>query len=1372
MSDETTTRDQTNEPSAAETTGDGTLPAAGVAPEAGPQAPGGPRDVPAHDFERVLAAELDAIRRGRALRRGAEPAEPEELPDRVPAGSAIADAHDARLTGLAVSGGGIRSATFNLGVIQALARLGLLRRFDYLSVNSGGGYIGSWLSSWVRRKGLREVERALAADACRNEEPPEEPVGDGQADPFEDEGRAASGQEVEAGPVRFLRRFSNYLTPQLGLFSADTWTLVATYLRNLLLNLVVVILVLGVILLSPRLVLLLSRVFDRDDAYGLILGAVLALAVAIGFIGLNLAEMIPERSHRWSWFSRQGWIQALVVLPLFVAAWLAALWLWYSEAGALADEGGVELGHRDLLLGRWLGERPLFGWYADAGLDAPAFEPLAWALLAALVYGGVWVLGGIIYWAWSTIRRRERPRWTARVWRAVIVSAPVAGAVGGALIYSLTAAAHGLEGLLESEYRTGSWHLLHINVWKAPGIILIFLLTAFAHTGLMGRAFPESMRQWWSRLGAWMLIYSITWVGLFGIAIYGPIVLALLGQWIFAAVTATWAGATAAGVVVGRETAEAEAGGNRSSGRVKKLVIAAAPQIFIVGVLALVALGLHAVLSPAEPLETGAVVRTAEAGEAEPQLYPGSAPPAAYGPMEQAMAAERLSTDCGFFWVDDPEGTEPARRRIDAGRVLQCHSERLWKGTTPGRTLGLLGILLAGALVFSWRVDINEFSMHLFYRNRLIRAYLGASNDEREAQPFTGFDPEDDLALADFVPEHGYDGPYPIHNATLNLVAGQELAWQERKGASFVFTPLATGFEVHEGKTTRKLEEHGFRPTQSYRQTEHGVSVGTAVAISGAAASPNMGASTTPAMAFLLTVFNVRLGWWLGNPRHRKTWYRMGPRVGAAALLAELFGSTDEESRYVYLSDGGHFENLAVYELVRRRCRFILASDAGADPESTFEDLGNAIRKCCTDFGIEIDIDTERIFHDPQDRRSLWHCAVGSIRYDKVDPGASPGVLLYLKASLTGDEARDVLAYGVRSPTFPHESTGDQFFGESQFESYRKLGEHVAMTVFDRADDAVRELSQEVLMVRLQEAWYPPSGAPQGAFTQHARQLDALFERLRESQDLRFLLQQIYPEWRVLVSQLPERRGEPRPEPELWLPDTHDELAAGFLFCHSLIQVMENVYLDLALESEHSHPDNRGWLNLFKHWTWSGMVRATWAITAGTFGARFQNFCRRRLGFEPGRLLIEEHRLRAGEADALLTRMRSEHRLNFLEESLVRGLLEKNRGELAPDRLFVLRMEVREPMAAPGAEAEEMRFTFGFAVARGGDLVFIRIQDHVRKMGLGRKALAELVREHGITGVDTPHHDRMPDYVQTRPAEARIDTLRELFGSVLGDGVR
>jgi hypothetical protein len=1094
-------------------------------------------------------------------------------------------------------------------------------------------------------------------------------------------------------------------------------------------------------------------VLERADAL-LVLGlAVAFLLVAIVWMGLNLATIFPEKPREWPWFTGQGWVQGLVVLPLFAAAWLAALWLWLSEAGALAelapDEGG-----RDLLLARWLAEH--WDWYASTGLGAQQFEVFAWALSAAAVYLAVWLFSGFLYLAFGRLRRRQRPAWEGRVWRVVIATAPLAGAVGGTLLFGLTALSEALEGVYQLAGVEASWHLLHVNVWKPPGVIAVFIITAFVHTGLMGRAFPESMRQWWSRLGAWMLIYSVTWLGLFGIAIYGPIVLALAGQWALAALSAGWAGATVAGVAVGRESARAETTVEVPS-LWRRLVVAAAPQIFIVGLLALVALGLHLILSPHH-------VEPAAAGAGPAATAAASRPTAADPPAIEAMGSTGLSDECRFFWASDADGMRGLPRPVDAALVLRCHSQRLWNGTTAGRTLALLGVLLVAGIVLSWRVDINEFSMHQFYRNRLIRAYLGASNGARRAHPFTGFDPGDDLALAGFTPAHDYDGPYPIHNITLNLVAGKELAWQERKGASFVFTPLATGFEVHDAAESRTLEAAGFRPTAGYRQTDNGISLGTAMAISGAAASPNMGAGTTSAMAFLLTVFNVRLGWWLGNPRHKKTWPRMGPSVGAAAMLAELFGSTDDTSRYVYLSDGGHFENLGVYELVRRRCRFILASDAGADPESTFQDLGNAIRKCCTDFGIEIEIDTARLLHEAQNRRSPWHCAVGAIRYDKVDPGAAPGVLLYIKASLTGDESRDVLTYGVDRPTFPHESTADQWFGESQFESYRKLGQHVALKVLSRADDDLVSLSQEALMVRLQEAWYPPSGTSEGTFTRHAGQVEELFERLRADPKLHFLIEQIYPEWQAIAAQV----GEVGPrQPSRWLPASHDELIAGFLFCHALIQQMENVYLDLDLESQYAHPDNRGWMNLFKHWTWAGMVRATWAVTVGTFGARFQSFCRRRLGFEPGVLDVEEHRLPDGSPEQMLKGLEANGTLNFLEVMLVRDFLELNAEAAPPDRLLVLRVAVGDPTTVAGGPSNGFRFTFGFALASGDRLLFLRVQDHLRKMGLGRSALRRLVREHGITRVETVPEERLPPYSRSRAGEARGAALRALFESVV-----
>ena len=101
-----------------------------------------------------------------------------------------------------------------------------------------------------------------------------------------------------------------------------------------------------------------------------------------------------------------------------------------------------------------------------------------------------------------------------------------------------------------------------------------------------------------------------------------------------------------------------------------------------------------------------------------------------------------------------------------------------------------------------------------------------------------------------------------------------------------------------------------------------------AVTISGAAASPNEGYHSSPSVAFLLTVFSVRLGSWFQNPRRPEVWRKPGPAHGLKPLLSELFGLSNDRSDFVYLSDGGHFEGLGIYELVRRRCRFIVACDA------------------------------------------------------------------------------------------------------------------------------------------------------------------------------------------------------------------------------------------------------------------------------------------------------------------------------------------------------------------------------------------------------------------------------------------------------------
>jgi hypothetical protein len=221
-----------------------------------------------------------------------------------------------------------------------------------------------------------------------------------------------------------------------------------------------------------------------------------------------------------------------------------------------------------------------------------------------------------------------------------------------------------------------------------------------------------------------------------------------------------------------------------------------------------------------------------------------------------------------------------------------------------------------------------------------------------------------------------------------------------------------------------------------------------------------------------MTILNVRLGWWLGNPRRDGPSSRPGPKFALKSLLGELFALSDGRSAYVNVSDGGHFDNLGIYELVRRRCPFIIACDAEADPFFRFEGLGGAIRKCRADFGVEIIINPTHI------RGSKHHCVLGTIEY----PDAPMGQLLYIKASLTGDEPEDVQQYSTAHDTFPHESTGDQFFSESQFESYRQLGIHEIRSVFEgvqsrpsaETEESIRLIFQELARKRTS----PPPGTP------------------------------------------------------------------------------------------------------------------------------------------------------------------------------------------------------------------------------------------------------------------------------------------------------
>jgi hypothetical protein len=165
-----------------------------------------------------------------------------------------------------------------------------------------------------------------------------------------------------------------------------------------------------------------------------------------------------------------------------------------------------------------------------------------------------------------------------------------------------------------------------------------------------------------------------------------------------------------------------------------------------------------------------------------------------------------------------------------------------------------------------------------------------------------------------------------------------------------------------------------------------------------------------------------------------------------------MLGSMDERGPWINLSDGGHIENLGVYELLRRRCKYIVAIDGEEDARMTFHGLTTLQRLAAIDLGvaIEADLDDLRLTNAGLSRSHFRFCR---IRYPKVERDSEDefGYLLYVKLSLTGNEGEFLRRYRLDEPAFPHHSTADQFFSEAQFEAYRSLGEHVGNKLFLRA---------------------------------------------------------------------------------------------------------------------------------------------------------------------------------------------------------------------------------------------------------------------------------------------------------------------------------
>ena len=808
------------------------------------------------------------------------------------------DNEEIPLSALCISGGGIRSATFALGAIQALAEKGVLAGFDYLSTVSGGGYVGGWLTAWKQREhGLDKIIPQL------------KPI-------------APDPAEGAPDPVQHLREYNNYLTPKLGLLSTDTWTLAATIGRNMMLNWLVLVPILLFVLMIPRLVLAVARLGVTmqggvaDYADGAILDAIPVLsgtlfAIAV-FNALRYLPGVGNRNRSEFDFLRYCFAPFIGAAVTFIAF---DSWHYSNDPGYPT----VLPEFSDLLL--WFTASCAAGWVAYL------------------------IVGGKAIW--------KRPRAIAGLSIAILL----VGASTATCAWLLTA----------KFYQEASW-AVYVTV-AAPLLLLAFMFAVVLFVGFTSNLLEDEDREWLSRAAAWMLLFIVSWVSLCVLVLLAPswvLKSATLGKRAFLAV----AGAAGGGI--------SALGGLSSKTKVKKG-------------------------GDRPELSTGGLVLDVAAKLAAPVF------------VAVFLTGLAVLTDWLLFETGLLAGT--GTPWWEHGLVIE---------NTHAVSLLILALSFLGfGVLMGHYININKFSLHGMYRNRLIRAYLGASGNRDDANKFTGFAQSDNLQMSELQPELK---PFHVFNMALNLVHGSRLAWQQRKAESFTVTPLYSGHCTL-----------GYRPSAQYGGPK-GITLGTAITISGAAASPNMGYHSSPVIGFIMTLFNARLGAWMGNPGKAgaKTWQKSGPSSAIASLIKEAFGLTNDTNEYVYLSDGGHFENLALYEMVRRGCRSIIVLDSGCDPEFKYEDLGNALRKIRIDQKIPIEFDQSlKLLLAKQTR-----FAIAKVRYSALDEKRQDGYLLYIKPMMLGGEPPDVVAYQGANRDFPHQSTSDQWFNESQTESYRMLGAH------------------------------------------------------------------------------------------------------------------------------------------------------------------------------------------------------------------------------------------------------------------------------------------------------------------------------------------
>lgn len=921
--------------------------------------------------EQLIRAERNALAEGRMARRGADPTFP--------------------WTGLALSGGGIRSATFSLGVLQALARNDLLKHFDFISSVSGGGYIGASLQWW-----WSQGQGGVGPNSF-----PYGPgsVGANQTPPF--------ANKQQQSRLSFLRSHGKYLIPGQDI---NIWSGLAVVIRTVLLSVLVwvpLLTLLSFLILLADFCLVEPKIKDMLDQ-----PQATRHAISSPFAGLVAEpEPPPAQAPAQTNPSRTGPAPAAKAIEAAKQDGDSA-----AQDGTAPKDGGTAAALN-----------------TKAANDKTEGPPKA--AVEALPAGST-----------EVAKQKSDGAKDGKAARDGATAAAVNAKAPDDKAKELRKA------LTEAFALRSSFALLHWLVLLGAALFALFALVFALLSGAADKPSPKGIGFWLLLLiGVACVAFSafrisskelaeqrdMDWVVIvlfstIGITIVGRSAMNSFGwgQQLLTSVQERGA----SGSYSLRRSLE------RQFGRwflrwVILAVLGAVPLLPLYAISASdgklssswhVFGALFSVLSGALSALYGYYLKlkNTKPSLAGQIFAPAGAAVFLLGTMAMAyslsiFALAALTTDAPSLgnWLGE------------AKSLLQ---------------LSLLPTLIL-AIMVGTMANINHVGLHRFYRDRLMELFMPTS--AAVTQNRVSASPKADLLnVSDLAGEAGQSPslgavPYPLINAFAFLTDKDDGRVELRGGDNVLISPLYVGSRVT-----------GWRKTNDYCEIHGPLTLASAMAVSGAAVNSNAGYIGTgitrdSLVSAVMTILNMRLGVWIGNPMRARPGFRRTPTFLFPMLTSGLFRTPKEDSRFVEVSDGGNFENLGIYELIRRRVCLILVVDGEADPTLAFPALVSAINRVKEDFGATIRLSnlqgpdqllpSAALTGYPEGAKfAKSPFMIGDITYED----STKGVLIYIKATLIKE--LDFTTYGYRagSADFPHEGTEDQFFSEAQFEAYRNLG--------------------------------------------------------------------------------------------------------------------------------------------------------------------------------------------------------------------------------------------------------------------------------------------------------------------------------------------